>query len=65
VHAFAVLLLIVLAPRGYASESGDFGMPVAATKPHPLTIDLSCEGTTSPLRELHGWDPRVPTTSKG
>jgi hypothetical protein len=62
VRALAALLLIVLALPVAATEANHPGTPGATSQPRPLTIGLVCEGSASPLKELHGWDPRVPVT---
>jgi len=62
VYDLAALVLIVLAPSSAASGGSSPVRPGTTSKPHPLTIGLVCEGSVSPLRELHEWDPRVPMT---
>lgn len=59
----AGIAIAVLASRAPAAKAGNAGIPVAASQPGPLIVGLACEGSTSPLRELHGWDPRVPMTA--
>ncbi len=61
-HALAALLLTVLALPAGAGEPSNPGRPGATSQPRPLIIGLVCEGSASPVRELHDWDPRVPMT---
>lgn len=59
-YAIAAVLLVVLALPVTAGETNAPAKSDTAQHPRPLVIGLTCDGSPSPVRELHHWDSRVP-----